>query len=327
MSETRRRLRSKKTYKMNKIWGASDVGQFFVTEPTDVATKSSHIYCRTLSQGPVGADSWSPRNFAALPGQQTLSARPTSEFGDTRLGSAGLWGECHESSRSRTPTGENNEAYSGRERQGVRIFRRRHCWRNWCGGPKSCGDGEWFLPHWRVASVWKLWASLPALGAVHSVLSVWTWMSSGHATRLWLVFIFAQYIVRGPCGSNWLAALANHPERDVSADFVSLHQLGKVAWELQRGIWVGRRQSAGVSSHVGDRHLQESLCGNAGSLQQRYSSRNFSIGSNIGCIGAWRVGGVNQRWLTRNRGSFSRISGQWVPSRANWLPILWSSPV
>ena len=46
MGEPRRRLRSKKTYKMKKVWGASGVGQFSLTGPTDVATKHSHFYCR-----------------------------------------------------------------------------------------------------------------------------------------------------------------------------------------------------------------------------------------------------------------------------------------
>ena len=44
--EPRRRLRSKKTYKMKRAWGTSDVGQFFVTGPTDVAAQPSHFYCR-----------------------------------------------------------------------------------------------------------------------------------------------------------------------------------------------------------------------------------------------------------------------------------------
>ena len=44
--EPRRRLRSKKTYKMKRAWGTSDVGQFFVTGLTDVATKPSHLYCK-----------------------------------------------------------------------------------------------------------------------------------------------------------------------------------------------------------------------------------------------------------------------------------------
>ena len=42
----RRRLRSKKTYKMKRAWGTSDVGRFFVTGPTDVATKPSHFHCK-----------------------------------------------------------------------------------------------------------------------------------------------------------------------------------------------------------------------------------------------------------------------------------------
>ena len=41
--EPRRRLRSKKTYKMKRAWGTSDVGRFFATGPTDVATKPSHF--------------------------------------------------------------------------------------------------------------------------------------------------------------------------------------------------------------------------------------------------------------------------------------------
>ena len=46
MGEARRRSRSKETYKMKNVWGASGVGQFFVTGPTDIATKPSHFYCR-----------------------------------------------------------------------------------------------------------------------------------------------------------------------------------------------------------------------------------------------------------------------------------------
>ena len=46
IGEPWRRLRSKKTYKMKRAWGMSDVGRFFVTGPTDVATKPSHFYCK-----------------------------------------------------------------------------------------------------------------------------------------------------------------------------------------------------------------------------------------------------------------------------------------
>ena len=46
MGEPRRQLRSKRTYKMKKVWVASDVGQFLVTGPTDITTKPSHYYFR-----------------------------------------------------------------------------------------------------------------------------------------------------------------------------------------------------------------------------------------------------------------------------------------
>ena len=45
-SHSRRRVRSKRTFKMKKAWGANEVGQFFVTGATDAAGKPSHFYCR-----------------------------------------------------------------------------------------------------------------------------------------------------------------------------------------------------------------------------------------------------------------------------------------
>ena len=45
-SHSRRRVRSKRTFKMKKVWGANEVGQFFVTGATDAAGKPSHFYCR-----------------------------------------------------------------------------------------------------------------------------------------------------------------------------------------------------------------------------------------------------------------------------------------
>ena len=45
-SNSRRRVRLKRTFKMKKVWGANEVGQFFVTGATDAAGKPSHFYCR-----------------------------------------------------------------------------------------------------------------------------------------------------------------------------------------------------------------------------------------------------------------------------------------
>ena len=45
-SQSRRRVRSKRTFKLMKVWGANEVGQFFVTGATDAAGKPSSFYCR-----------------------------------------------------------------------------------------------------------------------------------------------------------------------------------------------------------------------------------------------------------------------------------------
>ena len=85
--ESRRRLRSKKTYKMKKSWGTSDVGRFFVTAPTDVAKKPSHFFAEFVVRTCLCRLIVTTR-FAALLGQQTLSARSTFAVGDSRLRSA-----------------------------------------------------------------------------------------------------------------------------------------------------------------------------------------------------------------------------------------------
>ena len=59
-SHPRRRVWSKRTFKMKKAWGADEVGQFFVTGATDAAGKPSFLYCRicrkdgsVLTHGPL----------------------------------------------------------------------------------------------------------------------------------------------------------------------------------------------------------------------------------------------------------------------------------
>ena len=45
-SEPRRGVRSKRTFKMKKVWGADELGRFFVTGSTDASGKPSQFYCR-----------------------------------------------------------------------------------------------------------------------------------------------------------------------------------------------------------------------------------------------------------------------------------------
>ena len=75
-------------------------------------------------------------------------------------------------------------------------------------------------------------------------------MLLGHATRSWLVFPFVLFCLRSLCAFSWLRVLVRHSQSDVSSDFVSLHQLGKIIRDLQRGVRRTRRIVAGLSSHL-----------------------------------------------------------------------------
>ena len=45
-SKGRRNIRSKKTFRMKKVYAATELGRFFVTEPSDAAKIPCHFYCR-----------------------------------------------------------------------------------------------------------------------------------------------------------------------------------------------------------------------------------------------------------------------------------------
>ena len=45
-SQGRRKVLSKKTYRMKKVYAATELGMFFVTGPSDAANMPSHFYCR-----------------------------------------------------------------------------------------------------------------------------------------------------------------------------------------------------------------------------------------------------------------------------------------
>ena len=42
----RRKVLSKKTFRMKKVYAATELGRFFVTGPSDAANMPSHFYCR-----------------------------------------------------------------------------------------------------------------------------------------------------------------------------------------------------------------------------------------------------------------------------------------
>ena len=75
--------------------------------------------------------------------------------------------------------------------------------------------------------VYRLWAQF-ALSAVRVNVDV-TWSCD---EVLVSSYTFAPYILRGLCASNLFSVSVHHHERDVSADSVSLFQLGQIAREM-----------------------------------------------------------------------------------------------
>ena len=88
VSEPRRRVRRKKSFKMKKVWGASELGRFFVTGPTDASGKPSHFYCRLCRKDVSVVNPRHARDPAPLSGDKTFPPRSASSFGDSRLACA-----------------------------------------------------------------------------------------------------------------------------------------------------------------------------------------------------------------------------------------------
>ena len=236
IGQPRRRLRSKKTYNLKKTWGTSDVGQLFVTGPTYVATKPSHFYCRICRKDVSVLTHGHHETLRHFQGSKQF---PRDQR--LRLETPGLKVLDNEG---------NAMSPSEVERQREKIM----------GAPLVVKDRQYPFsddvivdgtgavdPNLVVMAkvsplievlrlgesyelVYQVWAQL-TLSAVRVNVDV-TCSHDGS----WLVVILAPYKPCGLCASNLLTVSVHHPGWDVPADSVSLHHLGKVAWELQRGI-------------------------------------------------------------------------------------------
>ena len=231
--EPRRRLRSKKTYKMKRAWGTSDVGQFFVTGPTDVATKPSQFYCRICKDVSVLTHG----HHEILRHFQGIKHFPH----DQRL-------------RLETPSWEvlgyegNVMSPAEVERQRERIMR----------APFVVRDKEYpFAEDVIVDETGAVDSNLGVMAKVSSLIEVLRLGGSYELIyRLWAQFTLSAvrvnvdvtwsrdevlvssynfcsvYSAWSVCIQFVLTVLAHHPERDVSTNFVSLFQLGQIAREL-----------------------------------------------------------------------------------------------
>ena len=79
--------------------------------------------------------------------------------------------------------------------------------------------------------VYRLWAQFTSSAVRVNVDVTWS-----RDEVLVISYTFAPYILRSLCASNFSTVSVHHPEWDVSADSVSLFQLGQITRELQCGV-------------------------------------------------------------------------------------------
>ena len=272
---------------MKTAWETSDVGQFFVTGPTDVATKPSHFYCRicrkdvsVLTHGHheilrhFHGSKHFPRDQRLrleTPGWEVL------DYEGNIMSPAEVEHQREKIVRALLVVRDREYPFS----EDVIVDETGAVDPNLGVMAKVPSLIEVLRLGGSYELVYRLWAQF-TLSAVRVNVDV-TWWSD---EVLVSSYSFAPYILRGLCASSVLPVLVHHPEWDISTNSVSLFQLGQIARGLYCGVWGRRWQGAGVSSHLGCGNLQKSLRCIAGWLQQRSSSGNFSIGSDGGCIGA-----------------------------------------
>ena len=225
-------MRSKRTHKMKKAWGESDVDQFFVTGPTDVATKPSYFYCLIC---PKDVSVLTHGHHEILRHFHGSKLFPRDQR--LRLETQG-WEVLDYKENAMSPTEV--------ERQRERIKR----------GPLVVRDREY--PSSEDVIVDETGAVDPNLGIMGKVSSLIEVLRLGGSYelvhQLWAQFSFSA--VRVHVDVMWsrnevlvsistcsvsstyhvciqsVACLVHHSQWDVP----SLHQLGKIRQELQRGI-------------------------------------------------------------------------------------------
>ena len=219
---------------MKRAWETSDVGRLSVTGPTDVATKPSHFYCRICRKDVSVLTHGHHEILRHFQGSKHFPR-------EKRL-------------RLETPSWEVLD-YEGNvmspaevERQREKIMR----------APLVVKDREYpFSEEVIVDETGAVDPNLEVMAKISSLIEVPRLGGSYELVyRLWAQFTlsavrvnvdftwsrgdvlvssytFAPYIPRRLCASNLFTFSVHHPEWDVSADSVSLFQLGQIARELR----------------------------------------------------------------------------------------------
>ena len=254
-SHSRRCVRSKRTFKMKKVWGASEVGQFFVTGATDAAGQPSHFYCRVCRKD-VSVLTHGPQEILRHYQGVKHFAR------DQRL-------------RLETP-GWRVLDFEGNPLSESELERRReHILR----GPLVVRDREYpFAEDLIIDESGAPDATLPVVSKVSSLIEtlrlggpyelvsqLWSQftliVSRVNIEVAWsrdevLVGIVLLVITTRTCSlAYWCFVLVDHLERSVPPHSCSSLWLGQESWEVQHRIRGARFRDLGHGADVGEVHI------------------------------------------------------------------------
>ena len=232
-SHSRRRVRSKCTYKMKKVWGANEVDQFFVTGATDAAGKPSHFYCRVCRKD-VSVLTHGPHETL----RQYQGVKHFAPDQRLRLETPGCWVLDFEG---------NPLSESELERRKEHILR----------GPLVVRDCEYpFAEDLIMDESGALDATLPVVAKVSSLIEIlrlggpyelvsqlWSQFtliaSRVNIDAAWsrdevLVGIVLLLVATYTCSlAYWCCVLVDHLEWNITPHSCSCFCLGKGSWEVQ----------------------------------------------------------------------------------------------
>ena len=266
VSEPRRRVRSKRTFKMKKVWAADELGRFFVTGPTDASGKPSHFYCR-LCRKDVSVLTHGMHEI--LRHYQGTKHFPR----DQRL-------------RLETP-GWRVLDFEGNVMRDEEVARQRD---RILRGPLVVRDREYpFSEDLVVDSSGSVDASLPVLAKVSSLVEALRLGGSYELVhRLWSQFtliagqvnvdvtwsrdeVLVSSLLSLPMHSSQVLIvvllLVDHPQRNVPTNFEEGIHVGKVTWVLRGRVRGKRRAHLGVPSLLGRQSVSSGVCGSTRSVQ------------------------------------------------------------
>ena len=78
VEQPRRRVRSRRTFKLKKGYAVGELAQFFVTGPKDAANKLSEFLLKSVSEGCAGSYAWGVRDHPALSRTPPFFSRSTA---------------------------------------------------------------------------------------------------------------------------------------------------------------------------------------------------------------------------------------------------------